>query len=414
MSRRTIVNLAFFGCIFVVMCFWAVNNIVTIDAIEQPYTVTGDFAAASGIKPNAEVAYLGVHYGRVSAVDAEPGGVRITMKIDKDKTDIPKDSIARIFRKSAVGEPYIDFKPPDGFDAAHAPPSAFLADGDHVPRDHTSNPLEFSELLRSAANLLHNIDAQQAGSLVHELALALNGRAESLRDLTVALDRLSTTFAQKTEALDRLATNNTAVTHVVASHAQDLGQSLTNLSLLAESLKQANGNTAVLLDQGSALMTQLADLIDAEKGNLDCTLHDLADVIDMSSQPQRLVGTDFLLGHAAEGFGDLWQTRDQLADGLWVRVNLMAELSNPAVQYVPPHALPIVPAVPPCTSGLAGSHGPDFVPADVAAATTRTTAALPGAKLARTGRATLLPGAFALVLLATISRRVIHATRRRT
>ncbi len=417
MSKRTLANLVFFLFIFFVMTFWAINNIVTIDAIERPYTVTGDFAAASGVQKNAEVAYLGVHYGQVSDVVREPGGVKITMKIDRNKKDIPKGSIARIFRKSAVGEPYIDFKPPDGFDPAGKQPSDYLRNGDNIPLDHTQNPLEFSELLRSAATLLHNIDPDKAGSLIHELALALNGRGDSLRQLTQSMDQLSATFAAKTDTLDRLTTNNTRLTHVVADHANDLGQSLTNLRLLSDSLANATGSTTVLLDQGSQLMTQLADLVDSEKGNLNCTLHDLGDVIDVTSTPDRLAGTETVLSNAAQAFGDVWNTRDNKADGVWVRVNLQAKVGSPANQYVPPHDLPGIPLVPPCspnvTAQAAGTpvvHGADFVPARALADATRHGSAIPPAD---TAGATLM-GVVAALVTASLMIRRMHDAQRHT
>jgi len=410
MSKRTVANLIFFLFVFLVMCLWAVQNIVVIDAINKPYTITGEFKAASGILPNAEVAYLGVHYGRISSVESVTGGVKMTMKIDRDKKDIPKKAIARIFRKSAIGEPYVDFQPPDGFDAKSAQPSDFLRDGDSVPIDQTQNPLEFSELLRSASRLLHAIDPKKAGSLIHELALALNGRGDSLRQLTIANDELAATFAAKTDVLDRLSTNNTTLTHVLAEHANDFGQSLTNLSLLADSLKNANGNTAVLIDQGSQLMGQLADLVDAEKGNLDCVLHDLADVIDMSSQPARLAGTDDLLTVGRQGFDDVFSTRDNEPDGVWVRVNLLENPMNPAPQYVPPKDLPDVPAVPACSSNIGSvSHGPDFVPSETLAATTTTTPALPS--LPRTGGGIFAGLAAVLFAAALTFRWVTHAKR---
>jgi len=396
MGRRTMINLIFFVGVFVVMCIWAVQNIVTIDQIDKPYTITGEFNAASGILPNAEVAYLGVHYGRVTSVTRETGQqscgtqggqpvdgcVKMTMKIDHNRRDIPRDSIARIFRKSAIGEPYIDFKPPDGFDPATAQPDDYIRAGDNVSIDHTQNPLEFSELLRSAANLLEHIDPDKAGSLVHELAQALQGREDSLRDLTIAADDLSSTFAAKTEALDRLATNNTKITHVLGDHATDLGQSLTNLSLLAESLRNANGNTAILLDQGSELMGLLANLVDAEKGNLDCVLHDLGDVIDVSSTPERLAGTDFLLANGKQAFDLVAAAVDQEPDGPWARVNLLVNPDSPAEQYVPSHELPAVPTVPPCQSTIAGARGPEFLAAQ-STATATTPAAVPDAGVAQ-------------------------------
>lgn len=403
MSKRTLANLVFFLFVFLVMCVWAVQNIVTVDQIEQPYTVTGEFVAASGILPNAEVAYLGVHYGRVTDVERVTGSdscgtqggqpvngcVKMTMKLDRDRKDVPKEAVARIFRKSAIGEPYIDFKPPDGFDPSKAKPEDFLRDGDNVPIDRTQNPLEFSELLRSAATLLQNIDADKAGSLIHELSAALNGRADSLRALTVAADELSATFAEKTDVLDRLATNNTRLTRVLGDHANDLGQSLTNLSLLAESLRNANGDASVLLEQGSELMGQLADLVGTEKGNVDCILHDLGDVIDATSTPERLEGTDYLLANGKSGFDLVAGAVDNEADGPWARVNLLAEAANPAPQYVPPHTLPAIPAVPACASSIAASSGPDFVPSQALAATTTQSVEIPGvstgAELARTG-----------------------------
>lgn len=403
MSRRTLINLVFFVFVFFVMCVWAVRNIVTIDAIDKPYTITGEFTAASGILPNAEVAYLGVHYGRVTDVERKTGAencgtqngqpvngcVKMTMKLDNNRRDIPKEAIARIFRKSAIGEPYIDFNPPEGFDAASAGPEDFLRDGDNVDIDHTLNPLEFSELLRSAATLLSNVDPDKAGSLVHELALALNGRGDSLRDLTIAADELSTTFAAKTDVLDRLATNNTRLTHVLGEHADDFGQALTNLSLLAESLRNANGDTTVLLEEGSQLMGQLADLVASQKSNLDCVLHDLGDVIDMTSTPERLAGTEYLLIHGKEAFDLVVAATDQGPDGgPWARVNLLVDEENPAPQYVPPRQLPEIPAVPACSSTVPRSSGPDFVVADARAAATRRSIGLP--ELPATGGASLL------------------------
>jgi phospholipid/cholesterol/gamma-HCH transport system substrate-binding protein len=410
MSRRTTVNLVFFLFVFLVMCVWAVQNIVVIDAIDKPYTITGDFQAASGILPNAEVAFLGVHYGRVSAVQPITGGVRMTMKIDRDRKDIPKKSIARIFRKSAIGEPYVDFQPPADFNPKTAQPSDYLRAGDNVPVEQTQNPLEFSELLRSMSRLLHAIDPNKAGSLIHELALALNGRADSLRALTTANDDLAATFAAKTDALNRLSTNNTTLTHVLAAHANDFGQSLTNLSLLADSLKNANGNTAVLIDQGSQLMGQLADLVDAEKGNLDCVLHDLADVIDVSSAGNRVARTADLLSVGKQAFDDVFATRDTDANGVWVRVNLLENPNNPAPQYVPPKPLPDVPTIPDCASNIGSVHqGPDFVPSEALAATTTQTSPVPA--LPRTGGVALLGLAGVLFLAAVAFRWVSRAER---
>lgn len=351
MNRRILINLVFFVIVFVAMMVWAAGNILTIDRLEHPYTITGDFAQAAGVKANAEVTYLGVHYGRVSGVVRRPAGVRVTMKIDRGK-DIPEGSIARVFRKSAIGEPYIDFVPPESY----SKDTTAIEPGENVPESRTTVPLEFSELLRSASALVSSIDPEAAGGLVHELSLALDGRGESLRSLTTSMDRLTASFVERTDQLDRLAENSTRITSVVADHRLSLGQSIANLRAVAETLRDANGDTQVLLDLGPDFLTTTADLVADQKRNLDCLLTDLAPVLTTLAQPDQLDDLAQTLQNGPLAFGLFASTVDQQADGPWVRINLIVPTGgeDPDV-YVPAKSLPTVPTVAPCASVLAAA-----------------------------------------------------------
>jgi len=423
-NKRVLINIVFFAAVFVLMLSWAAQNLISVDQIEKPYRMKGSFVATSGVLKNAEVAYLGVHYGVVTSITLEQGGdgsscgvdpttnkprsgcVQIAMSIDRGKK-IPLHSIARIFRKSAIGEPYIDFQPPKSYDPANATDASYYAANGVVPIDETRNPLEFDELLKTASALLANIDPVKAGSLMHELALALNGRTDSLRQLTTSLDELTATFAQKTDVLDRLAVNNTVITHVLATHADELGQSLTNLRLVADTLAAANGDTTKLLDQGSQLIGRLADLVSDEKGNLDCTLHDLADLTALTGSPEQIGNLQQLLTVGPQGFSTLALTIDQQPDGPWARVNLLTNPDNPAKQYVPPLTLPPVPAVAPCTTTVPAGNGPDFLPSQVLGSSgTGGVAFLPA-----TGGVALLGLVALLVAAAFVIREVVRRAR---
>jgi phospholipid/cholesterol/gamma-HCH transport system substrate-binding protein len=366
MSRRTLINLIFFNAVFALMLFWAVNNIVTVDRVERPYTITGDFAQAAGVKANAEVTYLGVHYGRVTDVTRTPSGVSVTMKIDRQR-DIPAGSIARIFRKSAIGEPYIDFVPPDSYTKGS---DDRIEPGDNVPLSRTTVPLEFSELLRSASGLISSIDPEAAGGLIHELAAALDGRGDSLRTLTTSIDRLTASFVEKTDQLDRLAENSTRITSVLSDHRLSLGRSIENLRAVAESLRNADGDTRVLLDLGPDFLGTTADLVADQKRNLDCLLTDLAPVIRTLASSERLEDLALTLQQGPLGFGYAAATVDREADGPWVRVNLLvgAEGENADV-YIPKRSLPVVPTVPACASPLTATA---VVPTGATAATPTT------------------------------------------
>src|SRR5437660_736760 len=176
MQRRTIANLATFFLISSFFLFWAITSLVKVDRINHPYKVAGEFASSVGVLPGAEVDYLGVTYGTVSGVGRITDGVRVTMKIDNGKK-VPMGSTASIFRKSALGEQYVEFDPPDGYNGG----GPYYKKGTVVPMSRTRVPLEFSELLRSASRLVSSISPDAASTLVHEAAVGLEGRADSLQ-----------------------------------------------------------------------------------------------------------------------------------------------------------------------------------------------------------------------------------------
>lgn len=348
MSRRVAVNLVAFLGVFVLMLWWAANNIISFDFIERPYQLQGEFAATVGVADGSEVAYLGVSYGSVRDVESLDGMVLITMDIDRGK-QIPAGSKARIFRKSAVGEPYIDFVPPEDYDEG----GPYLEPGDVIPLARTSVPLEFSELLRSASRVLSAVEPEQTRTLIHELAVALNGRGEALRDLTVDSDALLQTFADRAELLDSLSANSTRLTRTVTEHRGSLSSAITDLADLGESLRTAAPATEVLLDRGTKLLATTADLVGDVKQDLDCVLSDLEETIAVTGSPENLANLARTLERGPTGFEYVWLTRDdQPGDGLWVRVHLLFDTTNPAQQYVPPKELPAVPEIPACVSPL--------------------------------------------------------------
>ena len=347
MSRRVAINLVAFLGVFFLMLWWAVNNIITFDFIENPYRVTGEFAATAGVSEGSEVAYLGVNHGTVSAVELVDDKVVIQMQIQRDKR-IPAGSTAHIFRKSAVGEPYIDFAPPDDYDGEGGP---YIEKGDVIPLSRTTVPLEFSELLRAASRVLASVDPEQTRILVHELAVGLNGRGEKLRDLTVSSDALLQTFADRTELLDSLSDNSTRLTRTVTERRGSLSSSISDLADLAESLRAAEPDTRVLLDRGTQLLDTTGDLVADVKGDLDCVLDDLQDVVELASTPENLENTAITLERGPQAFEVVFMSTDDEPGGLWVRTHLLGVTDGePAEQYVPPHELPAVPTVPPCSS----------------------------------------------------------------
>ncbi|MEO5678186.1 MAG: MCE family protein, partial [Acidimicrobiales bacterium] len=241
MRRRVALNLVFFAVLSTVMVGWVASNVVTIRRIERPYTLRGEFAATGGVGRNAEVTYLGVPVGTVTGVERMTGGVVISMDIRRG-FDIPRSARANIQRKSAIGEPIIDFRPPPGT-MVDGEPMPKNAEGYVVPMAQTTVPLELSELLRSANRLVAGIPPDALATLLRETAVGLSGRAEDLRGLGDAADELGTTLASRTQTLDRLSSNNTALTRLLADKSGTITSTLHDLDLLAATLRAGKADT---------------------------------------------------------------------------------------------------------------------------------------------------------------------------
>lgn len=352
MRRRINLNLVVFGIGFVVMLVWLASNVVSFKQVDRPYKITADFENAFGVLAHAEVAYIGVPVGQVTKVERVPsrGVVRVTMAIERDKK-IPTGSTANIQRKSAIGEQFVDFYAPRGEAATR-----HYKAGDHISLENTTVPLEFSEFLRSASALLGALDPSDVGTIVHESAVGLEGREDSLRQLAVAGDALTSTIASRTEALDRISANGGRLTRVMAQHRNSLGEILDNLAALNAALANSKGDIATLLDRGGPLLQQVAGLVGKHKAELDCDLKILEVVIDHTTTPEVLAGLRALLTWAPVAFGAIWDTRDIEADGVWVRVSpIQAPANDRPKQYNPPRPLPPVVPAPPCASTIAPS-----------------------------------------------------------
>ena len=404
MNKRTIANLTVFVVVGGLFFFWAATSLVNVSAIKHPYTMKADFSNAVGLLPGSEVDYLGVTYGTVSAVERIEGGVRVTMKVENDK-HVPADSSANIFRKSALGEQYIEFDPPPGYTNG----GPYYAKNTVVPMSRTTVPLEFSELLRSASRLVSAISPEAVDTLVHEAAVGVNGRTDSLRGLADAGDKLSQVLVQRSAVLDRLATNNTRLTHVFTEHSDSLAQSVSDLRQVAATLKDARGDTTVLLQRGAQLLGTAADLVAAHKADLDCDLKTLELVTDVTTTDHNLQGLQTLLSAGPVAFDHLWDATD--VDPIpgyptdpvspvkrWIRVGLKLNPAyNPPPEFNPPHVLPPVAEVPACVSPL-HADAPDYVPASATG---------PSAVLATTGGTAAAGIAMALIAAALILRETL-------
>jgi virulence factor Mce-like protein len=303
---------------------------------------------------------------------------------------IPQGSVGHLDLKSTIGEQYINFQPPPGYSGNHGPyyPAGFKIPATrvdaHPEYGYTTTPVQFSELLQSASNLLNSIPSDQLQSLVGQLSVALQGTADSLRSLIQSGDRLSGALVTKTKSIDQLLANSTKLVHTVTQHRASLDQSLVDLTQVAATLQSIQPTTDHLLDTANPLFQAVANLVASAQGNLDCTLKGLSPLLDLTSTPTKLKELSTLLDVGPKAFAGINDSVDFDSgpagtglNGAWLRVGLVLNSNNPAVLYNPVHTFPASVAVPGCTSALR-PVGADYRPTNISARLSLLSGDLPG------------------------------------
>ncbi|MCD0449520.1 MCE family protein [Actinocorallia sp. API 0066] len=265
MRLRILVNLVSFAVLGVVLVVWALTSIVSVDALRRPFTVEAEFQSSPGLRTDLEVAYLGVRVGSVDTVRLAAGKVVVAMHLDRG-VRVPSNSGAAVLRKSAIGEPYIEISPPP------SAPARPLRQGDVIPLDRTEVAVEYKRLFDGAGDLLKAVEPDDARTLVHELAVGLQGRDTTLRDLIGDAHQLTGTLADNAEVLDRLAVELTALTGVLADGGPQLAGGLDGLAAFSQALADRRTELDGILAAGPAFLGQVEALLNRSRPGLSCLL----------------------------------------------------------------------------------------------------------------------------------------------
>jgi phospholipid/cholesterol/gamma-HCH transport system substrate-binding protein len=358
-SRRVVVNLVAFLLLFVVLASWAVRNVVKLDQIERPYTIVAEFESSPGLQPNVEATYLGVSVGSVEKVSLADDHVRVEIDINRG-VEMPEGISAAVRRKSAVGEPYVALDPPgDAEDAAPIDPKARYT----IPLERTSIPLSYGQLFASVDDLVSSVPPEDFGTVLHELAVALEGRGPELREILASADQLTGTLATRTETFDELATSLTALTHTLTSRREGIGSAFDDLADLTGSLARSSDDIRRLMEEAPTFGVQVSDLLERTYVDLSCMFADVGTVFGAVGTEAHIDDLVTVLQVAAEARdaldAALVEPGQDGADGPYLGGSFGLVADNPPAPYATPPTLPIPAALAACgTAGAPGAADP--------------------------------------------------------
>jgi virulence factor Mce-like protein len=226
-------------------------------------SVEATFARAGQLlREGSDVKMRGVLVGSVSLIKVAPSGeAHVTLLLDP-VNQIPANVDAAIRAKTLFGEKFVELILPK------QPSTNQLGDGDKIPRNRTTPPIEVETILSKAVPILEAVDPEAFGAGLHGLARGLSGNEEALRKANVQSLKLLT---ETEKTLPNLERNLVHLKHFAAAlnaTDTDLLDALQGLTEVGEVIRDNPDAFRRTVSGLVPLANDLGDILTARKTDL--------------------------------------------------------------------------------------------------------------------------------------------------
>ncbi|MFJ4651407.1 MlaD family protein [Nocardia sp. NPDC088792] len=171
-------------------------GVVKADPFAEYTNASMVLADSGGLSVGSPILLTGMRVGKVTSVDGTAQGVQVGFRIDADRK-VPVDSAITIEQLSALGEPYVEFRPKTG----GAP---YLKDGQRLDTSAVKSPLSIPEVSRLVNKVMNQLDPKVAASLASTLGTAFHDTDSAMPPLTRAGDLLAAAISSREPKIAQL------------------------------------------------------------------------------------------------------------------------------------------------------------------------------------------------------------------
>lgn len=254
-TRRTRIQLIIFAVITLVGVSFVGARYAKLDrlVIDRAYTVTAHYPQSGGIFTGAEVTYRGVGIGRVGDLVLTDQGVDVELEIEKEWDKIPRDTLALVGNKSAVGEQYVELQP-------QTDDGPYLVDGSEI--DDVATPIATEVLLDNLSATVGSIDRDALRTTVQELGAAFGGTGPDLQKIIDTGNSFIETASDNFDVTTALIRDSNTVLRGQVASESSLRTFATQLAAFSTALAGADGSVRKVIDAGSLAATQLRTFLE--------------------------------------------------------------------------------------------------------------------------------------------------------
>ncbi|MFC9789376.1 MCE family protein [Rhodococcus sp. NPDC127528] len=241
------------------------------------YTVEIEMPNVTTLSQNSPVRVNDVTVGTVSGIEVQDWHALVTVSLNPD-VKLPANATAKIGQTSLLGSQHLELAPPIGI-----APQGTLKDGDVIPLERAGAYPTTEQTLSSLSVVLNGGGLAQLNDITTELNSALDGRAESVRDLLPQLDNLVGSLDRQRgeivsamEGIDRLAGTVNQQSATLTAALEGIPPALEVLTGQRQNITNALVALGNFSDTATRVINQSGDDLKANLKSLTPLLNQLA------------------------------------------------------------------------------------------------------------------------------------------
>jgi phospholipid/cholesterol/gamma-HCH transport system substrate-binding protein len=235
---------------------------------------TAVFKNASGLRPGQFVRASGVEVGKVSEVKLLPGGDRVEVKFDVDRTlPLFQGSTASVRYLNLIGDRYLELKRGDD--------QTRLPGGGTIPVERTEPALDLDALIGGFRPLFRSLDPDKVNNIAQSVITIFQGQGGTINDILDQTAQLTSAIADRDQAIGEVVRNLNTVLDTTIKHQQQFDETIQNFEKLVTGLK----NRADPIAEGVAEISNAAGTISDLLADNRPLLRDTVNYLDVIQQP---------------------------------------------------------------------------------------------------------------------------------
>ncbi|HEX2575965.1 MAG TPA: MCE family protein [Aquihabitans sp.] len=282
------------------------------------YAVKAIFADTAGLRSGDKVRVAGVLSGQVDGIEQRGGKVEVRLLVD-DGIELPRDTSAEIVVETLLGSKYVRLVPGGDWSAT--------LDGDSVITE-TRTPTEVLDLQNTGTPLLEDTDAEAIDDLLGKIDRISEGQRGNVSDIIGGLNQLTTAINERQTEARRLIDSTRTVSATLTGRDQDLLAAIDDLNIVLDGLARRRAQLVTLLQDTAATARGTADLVEANRPEIDAILDELqADLEIVGRRQGELAASLAGLSNAVEGFSSIGYSGPDDFPNTWA--NMYTQLLGP-------------------------------------------------------------------------------------